>query len=175
MAQMHCPGTQYRITQPGELFAEDSASSAEVCALIRGQHDSLRLTDLHCTASQDEEHQQLKHYIEADFPQKRSQLPKKCQRYWNLQSQLAINDGLIMFGYCLMIPVKLQHSVLCQFHAAQQGSVRTKLRARQIVYWPGIDYDMNNIIVTCKQCHTKISSESSTLFHLYRFANSNYS
>lgn len=138
--------------QPGKLFAEGSASSAEVCALISGQHDSRRLTDLHRTASQDEEYQQLKHYIEAGFPQKRSQLPEKCQRYWNVRSQLTIDDGLIMFGYRLLISVKLQRSVFCQLHAAHQGSVRTKLRARQVVYWPSIDYDIDKIILTCKQC-----------------------
>lgn len=122
------------------------------------QHDSVRLTDLHRTASQDEEYQQLKHYIEAGFPQKRSQLPEKCQRYWNVRSQLTIDDGLIMFGYRLLISVKLRCSVLCQLHAAHQGSVRTKLRARQVVYWPSIDYDINNIILTCKQCQDSLPS-----------------
>ena len=64
----------------GELLAEGLASSAEVRALTNsGQHDSLRLTDLRHIAEQDDEYQQLKHYIEVGFPQKRKQLTTKCQ------------------------------------------------------------------------------------------------
>lgn len=144
--------------RPDELFAEGSASPAEVRALTCDQHGSLRLTDLHQIAEQDEEYQQLKHYIEVGFPQKRSQLPVKCRRYWNVRNQLTIDNDLIVFGCRLLIPVKLRRSILLQLHAAHQGTVRTKLRARQVVYWPGIDNDIDNVILTCKQCQDSLPS-----------------
>ena len=144
--------------QLDELLAEGSASPAEVRALMSGQHDSLRLADLRDTAGQDEEYQQLKHYIEAGFPQKRSQLPEKCRRYWNVRNQLTIDDGLIVFGCRLLILAKLRRPTLLQLHAAHQGSVCTKLRARQVIYWPGIDNNIDNIILTCKQCQDSLPS-----------------
>ncbi len=145
--------------KPGELLAEGLASSAEVRALTNGgQHDSLRLTDLRHIAEQDDEYQQLKHYIEVGFPQKRKQLPTKCQRYWNVRNQLTIDDGLIVFGCRLLIPAKLQQSALRQLHAAHQGTVQTKSRARQVVYWPGMDNDIDNITLTCKLCQDYLPS-----------------
>ena len=34
----------------------------------------------------------------------------------------------------------------------------SKLRARLIVYWPGLDNDIDNIILTCKQCQEHLPS-----------------
>ena len=45
-----------------------------------------------------------------------------------------------------------------QLHAAHEGTVRTKLWAKQIVYWPGIDNDIDNIILTCKPSQDSITS-----------------
>ena len=100
----------------------------------------------------------LKHYINVRFPQKRNQQPTRCQRYWNVRNQLTIDDGLIVFGCRLLIPVKLRQSALLQLHTAHQGTTRTKLRARQVVYWPGIDNDIDNVTLTCKLCQDSLPS-----------------
>ena len=145
--------------EPDDLLAEGLASPAEVRALTSsGQYDSLRLTDLRYVAEQDGEYQQLKHYIEVGFPHKRNQLPAGCQRYWNVRDQLTIDDGLIVFGCRLLIPVKLRQSALRQLHAAHQGIIRTKLRARQVIYWPGIDNEIDNVILACKLCQDSLPS-----------------
>ena len=144
---------------PQELYAEGIASSAEVRALTCGlQHDSVRLSDLRQAAKTDEENQKIQHYIKAGFPQKRNQLPEQCRKYWNVHTQLSIDDGLTVFGCRLLIPAKLQHATLTNLHASHQGSDWTKQRARQVVYWPGIDHDIDNIILACKQCQDSLPS-----------------
>ena len=100
----------------------------------------------------------IKHYIRTGFPQKRSQLPEKCHKYWNVHRQLSIDDALIVFGCRLLIPARLRFLALTNLHAAHQGSVQTKQRARQIIYWPGIDHDIDNVILACKQCHDSLPS-----------------
>ena len=45
----------------------------------------------------------------------------------------------------------MRHHIL-QLHESHQGSVRTKQRARVTVYWPGIDSDIDDIVLACKQC-----------------------
>ena len=145
--------------QPSELLAENIATCAEVRALTTSTHESLRLTDLRQRADEDHEYQQLKTYIHKGFPSQRSHLPDNCRRYWNVRNQLTVEDGLIVLGCRLLIPPTLRHSVLVQLHSAHQGSVRTKQRARQIVYWPGIDHDIDNIILQCKQCQETLPSQ----------------
>ena len=41
---------------------------------------------------------------------------------------------------------------------SHQGSVRTKSRARLIVYWPGLDNDLDNIVHSCKHCQERLPS-----------------
>ena len=41
---------------------------------------------------------------------------------------------------------------------SHQGSVRTKSRARLIVYWPGLDNDLDNIVHSCKHCQERLLS-----------------
>ena len=52
----------------------------------------------------------------------------------------------------------MHHGILTQLHESHQGSVRTKQRARLIVYWPGLDNDIDNIILACKQCQEHLPS-----------------
>ena len=110
-----------------------------------GQQESIRLQE-HA-----DEYQQLQHFVCDSFPEHRSQLPDKCKRYWNIRSQLALDDDLIVYGCRLLIPAKMRRDILTQLHELHQGSVQTKQRACLAVYWPGIDHDIDNIILSCVQ------------------------
>ena len=44
-------------------------------------------------------------------------------------------------------------------HASHQGKERTKQRARQIVYWPGLDNDIANITRNCQPCRRELPSQ----------------
>ena len=145
--------------ETGDLLAENMATCAEVRALTSCTQESLRLTDLRQQAEGDHEYQQLKKYIYEGFPPHRNQLLEQCRRYWNLRNQLTIEDDLIVYGCRLLIPSAMRHSVLVQLHSAHQGSVRTRQRAKQVVYWPGIDNDIDNIILQCKQCQETLPSQ----------------
>ena len=46
----------------------------------------------------------------------------------------------------------MRHQTLQELHSSHQGAVRTKMRAQGIVYWPGINNDIENTILSCKQC-----------------------
>ena len=145
--------------QTSDLLAENTTTCAEIRALTTSTQESLRLTDLRQRADEDHEYQQLKNYIHEGFPAQRSELPDHCRRYWNVRSQLSIEDGLIVFWCRLLILSTMRRSLLVQLHSAHQGSVRTKQRARQVIYWPGIDQDIDNIILQCKQCQKTLPSQ----------------
>ena len=150
--------------QPQDMLVEcDDSSSpettiAEIRAIISEQQESVRLQDLRKHGEQDPEYQQLMHYIRNGFPEHRNQMPDECKRYWSVRNQLALDDDLIVYGCRLLIPAKMRHGVLTQLHESHQGSVRTKQRARLIVYWPGLDNDIDNIILACKQCQEHLPS-----------------
>ena len=150
--------------QPHEMLAENDVdnsmaiSSAEIRAVTYPSREPLRLRDLRKTAGDDPQYQRLKHYIVLGFPKHRHQLPTDCRRYWNIHTQLSIENNLILLGCRLLIPTEMRRDVLSQLHDSHQGMIRTKERARLIVYWPGMDNDIDNIILSCKTCQDALPS-----------------
>ena len=58
---------------------------------------------------------------------------------------LSIEDGLIVHGCRPLIPQEMQQTIL---HEAHQEST---LRAHLTVYWPGMDHEIDTVILACKQ------------------------
>ena len=46
----------------------------------------------------------------------------------------------------------MRADVLERLHNAHQGMDRTKRRARQSCYWPGMNNQIENIVNKCKEC-----------------------
>ncbi|XP_064116685.1 uncharacterized protein K02A2.6-like [Macrobrachium nipponense] len=65
---------------------------------------------------------------------------------------LAVDDGLIVYGPRLLKPRSLRSETLQCLHDAHQVVDRTKRRARQTIYWPGIDRDVENTVKSCSRC-----------------------
>ena len=127
-------------------------SCAEIRAILVPGEDSIRIEALRECAAEDEEYQQLLKIILEGFPKHRGNLPELCRHYWCVRQHLSVDDDLVVCGCRLLIPASMRREVLQKLHESHQGSVRTKQRARLVVYWPGIDNDIDNVILTCKQC-----------------------
>ena len=135
-------------------------SLTEIRALASEVSQTPHLDALRKAAQEDDEYKQLHHFILNGFPDHRSQLPDPCKRYWNVREHLTLDDDLIVYGCRLLIPNKMQRQVLSQLHESHQGSVRTKQRAHLSVYWPGIDRDIDNVILKCEQCQDHLPSNT---------------
>ncbi|XP_064106762.1 uncharacterized protein K02A2.6-like [Macrobrachium nipponense] len=57
-----------------------------------------------------------------------------------------------VYGPRLLIPRSLRSETLQCLHDAHQGVDRTKRRARQTIYWPGIDRDVEDTVKSCSRC-----------------------
>ena len=85
-------------------------------------------------------------------------LPEQCRGYWNIHSHFALDDGLIVYGCRLVVPTAIHRQILQELHASHQGTLRTKMRAKLIVFWPGINNDIDNVVLSCKQCQDNLPS-----------------
>lgn len=67
-------------------------------------------------------------------------------------NELSIRDGIIYKADRILIPKKLQREILNKLHCGHIGREKTKLRARSIIFWPGINNDIDNLINNCDTC-----------------------
>ena len=150
-------------THDDELGEDPDLPPLSVHACLRIDHDrpiaDLRLHRLQTAAQADSDYQCLVSAILTGFPDSKSQLPACVQPFWNGREHLSVDDGLALKGQRIIVPRALRRGILQDLHASHQGLTRTKQRARQLVYWPNITNDINNIVQSCPECRLHVPSQ----------------
>ena len=71
--------------------------------------------------SQDQHLQCLMEYVIQGQPESKSQLPWEIRTYWAFRNDMAVTDGVVTKGRCIVILEALQKQVLKQLHVYHMG------------------------------------------------------
>ena len=74
------------------------------------------------------------------------------QQYWRYREAFYELDGVILYDDRVVVPPSLRSHVLNTLHAAHQGVSSMEVRARSIIFWPGMTADMDRIRANCQDC-----------------------
>ena len=74
------------------------------------------------------------------------------QSYFKIRDSLTICDKCLMFSARVVIPPSLQSTVLQTLHEGHPGIVRSKLLAREFVWWPSLAEDISTMASNCSIC-----------------------
>ena len=83
---------------------------------------------------QDEHLQCLKSFITAGWLSTKDKLHSNLKPYLSDGDDLAVIDGVVMKGRCIIIPAVLKQQVLDQLHLNHMGIEKTKLLICESVY-----------------------------------------
>ena len=114
--------------------------------------EDLTIQNLKSTAREDAEYQQLLTQIKEGFPANKTQLPGNIKPYFNIRDHLSEDDGLILYNERIVVPRNAKKDILQRLHRSHQGVERTKRRARQLLYWPRMNADIENLVSPCEKC-----------------------
>ena len=90
----------------------------------------------------------------------KAKLSPDLTQYKRIADELTVTpEDLIVLHQRLIIPRNARKEVLQRLHAAHQGIERTKQRARQTVYWPGINADITSTVEACTNCQERRPSQ----------------
>jgi hypothetical protein len=65
---------------------------------------------------------------------------------------MVIIDNLVYRGNCLVVPETLRKEMLDLIHLSHLGVTKCILKARQVLYWPGMSRDIENRVMSCEVC-----------------------
>ena len=110
-------------------------------------------------ASMDTECLTLVQLIVDGFPEEKRLLPPDMQRYWGMRDELYVIEGVPFKGKKMLVPHPLRPQILEGLHAANQGVTSMLSNARDRFFWPGLDADIRQIRLQCRQCNKNSPSQ----------------
>lgn len=58
--------------------------------------------------------------------------------------ELSIEEGVLLWRYRIVVPIKLKKSILSELHLVQLGIVKMKSLARSYFWWQSMDKEIKN-------------------------------
>ena len=101
---------------------------------------------------QDEQLTRFKGYISTGFLCDKKNLLTDLHEVWSHKKMPSIKSGLITCGNRIIVPREIKTEMLQYIHEGHQGKERCLLRARDIVFWPKMTYDVQQPIEKCMIC-----------------------
>ena len=100
----------------------------------------------------DTNYKTLKDTVMNGFPKDRQRAEPTTLPYWNIQDELSVDKEIILYGQRIIIPKTLRRDILKRLHSSHQGIEKTRRRARQVVYWPCLNNDIETTVSSCSKC-----------------------
>ena len=98
--------------------------------------------------------QSLKAVIMHGWTSLRENLPTELRHYFNIRDELAAQDCVIFKGPKCINPTSLRPEIKEKLHRSHTGIQGCLKRAREVVYWPNINKELEDFISKCETCNT---------------------
>ncbi|XP_054723301.1 uncharacterized protein K02A2.6-like [Uloborus diversus] len=93
----------------------------------------------------------LRFWVEG-WPESKVQVPDEARDYFKCRNEICVDGGLIFMNDRVIVPKCLRNEMLNVIHTAHCGIEKAKARARQVIFWPGINKDIEVMISKCENC-----------------------
>lgn len=91
-------------------------------------------------------------YCRTEWPIHIKKLTEDAKPYWKMKDNLHVSDNLLFNIDNVVIPQTLRKMMLEKLHEGHVGGTKMKIRARQLMYWPGITSDIEEKVKGCNKC-----------------------
>ena len=123
------------------VVSEENPSSQDADRTLQEFQDAARV---------DPQYTRLLDCVTSGFPSNRYDLHSSLLPFWKLWDDLTADSSLILYGARVVVPITLRRRTLARLHDSHRGVEATERRARQTVFWPGIDSDINSTVRACE-------------------------
>jgi len=113
-----------------------------------------RLDEIRAATDRDDALQTLKRVILQGWPAHKSSVPATIAVYFDYRDELTVQDGILLRGERVVIPLPMCRELLQKVHAGHMGINSCLRRARELVFWPGMSAQIRQFIQSCPVCLT---------------------
>ena len=114
-----------------------------------------RLEEYAAETNQDDELKELAELFQKGWPDNKRDVPEQARVYWPYRDEIHVELGLVMRSNRIIVPSSKRREVLCQLHGAHCGATKMKRRARDAVYWPSLNAEIEEFVKQCDACQSQ--------------------
>ncbi len=81
------------------------------------------------------------------------------------QTELSVQDGCILWGARVIVPLQGRKDVLQQLHQCHPGISRMKALAQSYFWWPKLDDDIETLAKSCSTCQEHMKAPATAPLH----------
>ena len=122
----------------------------QITQKLPASSDSLH--QLRLSMQTDDEIALLKHTIMQGWTKSIKHLPPELQPFWTFREVLTVEDGLILKGTRIVRPNRQCKAILKLLQEGHLGMNKCKLRAKETLYWPGLNDQLEDLVLNCELC-----------------------
>lgn len=120
-----------------------------VCAISAERMDRIRTATV-----ADHKLQIMIRTIQQGWPVNKKDVPVEISQYYSLQEELSTQDGLVFSGVRVLISDSLQKDITQRIYSSPLGTEGCLRRARDCIYWHGMNDHIKKDIVKCDTCRS---------------------
>jgi len=98
--------------------------------------------------------------VESGWPVRKSQVDPELREYWNIKEEISVCADLLLRSDKLIVPSSLREEMLSQIHSSHLGIEKCKRRARDILFWPGMNQQIADLVSKCNTCNMYRNSQA---------------
>ena len=81
-----------------------------------------------------------------------NEVPLDLREMYRFRHNFTVIEDMLFYMNRLVIPEKLRNEMLVRLHSGHMGVTKTQLRAKQTMWWPGINQQIEKTVGTCEHC-----------------------
>ena len=113
-----------------------------------------RLNAIRLATKEDTKLQKLINVILSGWPKNKKDIPADIHHYYSFQEELSYQDGIVFRGERAVIPDVLRADITSRIHSSHLGVEGCLRRARDCVYWQGMNEQVKTFIMKCDVCRS---------------------
>ena len=90
--------------------------------------------------------------VENGWPKRYADCNGTLKKFWCFKSELCQFDRILYKDTKLIIPKSMKKELVKMLHEGHHGIKKSRAQARQIMYWPGLNTDIEQFFKQCSVC-----------------------
>ena len=94
----------------------------------------------------------LTHTVLKGWPESKTNTLLGARPFWNYRDEITYHHGILFKDGQVIVPASMRREMLRLIHSSHLGVEKCKRRARDVVFWPGMGAQIEDIVSSSSTC-----------------------